>query len=361
MAFLVGELVANIGADSTKFNRALADARRTGMVAADKIGKRFEAAGVKMKKVGRDMTFFLTAPLLGVGFAAVSASMKINESMANIATLIPGNTARVKELKSELQAMAVEVGKSTTDLSAGLYQTISAFGDGADTLKILEINAKAAAAGLSTTTEAIDLTSAVTKGYGDTSAAAVRKAADMGLMTVRLGQTDFPQLAASIGRVTPLAAELGVASEELFTTFATGTGVTGKAAEVSTQLRGVLQSMLAPTADMRKLFIELNVENGKAMLKQLGLKGTIDAIVEAADKAGIPLQKYIGSIEGQTIALALTGSQSDTYAAKLAEMQKAAGTTAIAFKEQTEGINAAGFLDEAAVSRDRGTEAESRR
>ena len=39
-------------------------------------------------------------------------------------------------------------------------------------------------------------------GYGDTSAAAVAKASDLALLTVRLGQTTFPELAASIGRVT---------------------------------------------------------------------------------------------------------------------------------------------------------------
>ena len=49
----------------------------------------------------------------------------------------------------------------------------------------------------------------------------VRHAADLALTTVRLGQTDFPQLAAAIGKTTPLAAKLGVTQEELAASYAT--------------------------------------------------------------------------------------------------------------------------------------------
>jgi len=59
-------------------------------------------------------------------------------------------------------------------------------------MKVLEINSKAAAGGVATTRDAIDLTSAVTKAYGDTSAAAVQGVSDLALETVRLGQTTFP-------------------------------------------------------------------------------------------------------------------------------------------------------------------------
>ena len=60
----------------------------------------------------------------------------------------------------------MEMGKSTGDMTTGLYQVISAFGYGSDSLAQLELNARAASAGLATTEQAIALTSAVTKGYG---------------------------------------------------------------------------------------------------------------------------------------------------------------------------------------------------
>ncbi len=50
----------------------------------------------------------------------------------------------------------------------------------------------------------------------------------------------------------------------------------------------------------------------KAMLADLGLAGALDVIKDAAEASNMPLQKYISSIEGQTLALALTGTQADT-------------------------------------------------
>lgn len=331
MCATIARMNVVLGMDSKDFERGVKDATSAG-----------ESLSSKLGKIGAGMTAGVTLPIVGAAAAAVKFATDFNSSMANVASLGVASD-RVTELKGNIQSMAVETGKSTEDLAGGLYQVISAFGDTADTASILEINAKAAAAGLATTSEAIALTSAVTKGYGDTSAAAVQQASDLALMTVQLGQTTFPELAASIGSVTPLAASLGVAQQELFAVMATGTGVTGNASAVSTQLRGVLQSLMAPTADMVKLQESLGYSSGEAMLKGLGLQGTIAAVTQAAAASGTPLQKYIGSIEGQTLALALGGPQADAYAQKLAAMGGAAGATDAAFAAQTQGINAGGF------------------
>ena len=304
--------------------------------------KSISSLSSKLSETGKALSVGVTAPLLGAAGAAIKFSNDFNEGMANVASLGVASD-RVIELKDNLQQMAVETGQTTDDLSGGLYQVVSAFGDTADTASILEINAKAAAAGLATTTEAINLTSAVTKGYGDTSAEAVQKAADLAQQTVILGQTTFPELAGSVGKVVPLMASLGGSQEELFATMATATGVTGNAAEVATQLRGVLQSLMAPTADMTTLMNGMGYETGAAMLQGEGLDGVLKAITEAAAASGQPLQKYIGSIEGQTLALALAGPQADTYKEKLAAMGNAAGASSSAFDAQTQGINANGF------------------
>lgn len=306
--------------------------------------KTVELTGKKLADVGKTLTVGLTLPLAGAGAAAFKLSTDFNRSMANVGSLIPGATARVAELKRAVQDLAVAHGKDTQDLAAGLYQTISAFGDrGAESMKVLEINSKAAAGGVATTRDAIDLTSAVTKAYGDTSAAAVQGVSDLALETVRLGQTTFPELAASIGRVTPLTSQLKVSQQELFAVLATATGVTGGAAEVNTQLRGVLQGLMSPTEDLVKLYRQLGVASGEQLIQQRGLQGAIAAIVQAAQASGQPLQKYLSSIEGQTLALALAGPLAQDYTSKLTAMGQAAGATDRAFAAQTQGVNAAGF------------------
>ena len=343
----VGEAYIELQARMAKFESQLRSAEVMTGKSVGRMQAKFKALAPTFRKVGIGMAVAGGAITAVLGLTVKSA-ISFNKEMANIASLIPKATKRVIELKKAIRVMAVDVGKSTADLAQGAYQVISAFGDTADTVAILEMSARAATAGVASTTEAISLLSAVTKGYGDTSKEAVKKASDLAFQAVTLGQTTFPELAASIGRVIPLTAELGVSQEELFAVMATGTGVTGKAAEVSTQLRGIMQSLMAPTADMTILLEKMGYESGKAMLADLGLAGALELVKNEADASNTPLQKYISSIEGQTLALALTGTQADTYIEKLAAMRDSIGLTDIAFKEQTEGINAAGFAFEQA-------------
>lgn len=309
---------------------------------AEAAQKELRKFGRNMDKIGSELSTKVSLPIIAAGAAALKFSIDFNKSMANVATLIPGNIGRVEELKKSIQDLAIDTGKSTEDLANGAYQVVSAYGDSAETIGLLRLAAESAAAGVATTTDSINLLSAVTKGYGDVSLESNRQVSDLAFTAVKLGQTTFPELAASIGRVVPLSAELGVSQEELFAVMATGTGVTGGAAEVSTQLRGVLQSLMAPTKDMSELLEGLGVSSGKALLEQRGLSGTIETIVSAAEKSGIPLQKYMSSIEGQTLALALAGAQSETYEQKLQAMATAQGATAEAYQEQTSGINSFG-------------------
>lgn len=305
--------------------------------------------GKKLSDLGGTLTKSITLPVVGAGIAIAKTGKEFNEGLSNIATLIPGQSERLQELKKDIQEVAIATGKSTNDITEGTYSVISAYGDAEDTMEKVEINAKAARAGLATTNDALNLSSAVMKGFGDTSAEANEKVMDLAFETLKLGQTSFPDLAASIGAVVPLTNELGIAQEELFGIYATATGVTGNASEVSTQYRGILKALMAPTKDMTALMQKMGYADGQAMIKKEGLLGTIKAIVNAAESSGTPLQKYIGSIRGQTLALALAGEQSDVYQEKLEKLKNSTGAMDTAFKEQTEGINETGFTYEQAM------------
>lgn len=328
----IGNLMVALGLDSAQFEKGLANARKT-----------LAGVGKSLESIGKELSLKVSVPLMGIGAVALKTSVDFNKAMANVATLIPGNIDRVNELKRGVQDLAIATGRSTGDLAAGLYQVISAFGDTADTMKILEINAKAAVGGLATTTEAINLTSAVTKAFGDTSAAAVQKVADLAQKTVKLGQTTFPELAEAIGKVTPLAKNLGVTMEEMFSVFAAATGVTGKASEVATQLRAFLQALMSPSKELTLLMETLGVKTGFAMIQQYGLGGSFGKVVEAAAAAGVPLQKYIGQVEGMTAALSIGVAQAEEYKRKFGEMKDATGESTRAYLEQTQGLNKLGF------------------
>ena len=301
-----------------------------------------DEATAQLKTVGQSVAG-LGAAAIAAGAAATGMATELNSGLAEVATLIPGQKKRLNELRGDVQRLAVAYGTGTGGLTKGLYEGISAFGDTADTVKILDINVKAAKAGVAETGEALALTSAVTKGYNDTTAEAVQKAADLAFKTVELGQTNFPDLARSIGAVTPMSAALAVSQEELFGVMATATGVTGGAAEVSTQLRAALSAMAAPTASMTKLYADMGVESGKALIEQEGLQGAFHKIIEVSGGMEGELSKYIGSVEGASLVTALATTQSENWATKTEAMTDAAGAVDVAFGEMTQGVNASQF------------------
>lgn len=326
--------------DSTKAKTDLDGIDTKAKTVTGKMGTAFGAAGKAIGTAVVAGTAVAGAAVVALGVTATKAAADFQAGFQNLDTLLGGNKDRINELKEDVKALAPATGQSLSTLTDGLYQVVSAFGDSADTASSLDINARAAAAGLATVEQAVALTSAVTKGYGDTTAEAQQKAADLAFTAVKLGQTTFPELAASIGKVVPLSTSLGISQEELFAVMATGTGVTGTASEVSTQLRGVMQSLMAPTASMTALIAAQGYESGAALIESEGLAGALALVTGEAEASGLPLQNYISSIDGQTLALTLAGSQSDVYQEKLAAMNLSNGAAAEAFAIQQQSVTA---------------------
>ena len=262
--------------------------------------------------------------------------------MSNVQTLLTGTqdeiAAKVSKYGDIVKEVSRTTGLETSNLTDGLYQVVSAFGDVDDAAKIMEIAAKSAKAGNAETSDAVNLLSAVTKGYGDISAEANQKAADLAFTTVRLGQTSFPELASSMGKVIPLCATMKVSEEELFGAMATLTGVTGGTAEVSTQLKATIQGFMQPTTAMTSALKKMGYENGQVAIESLGLQGALDALKESVNGDELAFAGMFSSVEAKTAVLALAGAQSEDFTNKTKEMYSATGAAESAFDTQTANL-----------------------
>ena len=282
-----------------------------------------------------------TITALGAAIYAgpVKKSIEFENQMANVSTLLDGDipaiSARVAELRKDIINLSNATGVGTDNLTDGLYQVISAFGDSAESAKLLEIASKAAKAGGATTADSINLLSAVTKGYGDISAEAQQKAADLAFQTVKLGQTSFPELASSMGKVIPLASTLSVKQEDLFGAMSTLTGVTGGTAEVATQLKATMQGFLSPSTNMTKSLEKLGYATGKDLLESKGLQGALDLLKESVGGNELEFAKLFSSVEAQTAVLSLAGEQADNFRNKTTQMYEAGGAAQSAFEKAT--------------------------
>lgn len=327
----------NAKSELSKLNKEAAKEERKA-----KFGEAFEKFRGDAAKTAASYYGFKT--VIGKGLDFTKDFARFESGMANTATLLDGDKlakkARIKELGSAVKKMSLETGLSMANLQEGLYQTVSAFGDTAETSDRLEIAAKSAMAGGATTADAINLLSAVTKGYNDTSAEASQKAMDLAFNTVKLGQTSFPELAHSMGAVIPLASTLGIKQEELFGAFATLTGVTGGTSEVATQMRGALQGFLQPTAQMTNALRKLGYANGMSALKAQGLGGMLEKLKQSVGGNEVAFAQLFGSIEAKNAVLALTGAQAESFGQKTASMMNSAGAATEAYSEKSETAEA---------------------
>lgn len=304
-------------------------------VAVEGTEKAAKALG-KAALIGTAAAFTATA---AAGTMAVQSAIEYQAQMQNVGTLLDGDVqGKLQGMSKQLKQVSIDTGVCTSDLTEGLYQVVSAFGESADNVKQMEIAAKAAKAGNATTVDSINLLSAVTKGYGDTSAAAMQKASDLSFMTVKLGQTSFPELASSLGQVVPLASTLKVSQEELFGAMSTLTGVTGGTAEVTTQLKATMQSFLSPSTEMQKTLKKMGYASGAAALESEGLGGILNKLKESVKGDEVAFANLFTSVEAKNAVLALAGNQAQNFTDKTQAMFEASGAADAAFKTQTASV-----------------------
>lgn len=307
-------------------------------------------AGRRMRDVGRNLMLKVTAPIVAMGVLSLKSAMDFNQAMANIAILIPGQTKRIQQLKNEILDLAEKMGKAPADVAKATYDMISALQDSEETMEKVRLSGMVARAGMTSMTEATKLLIVQTGAYGDTSLEAFKKAANLAFQTVKLGVTTFPELAASMGLVIPLAAQLDVKQESLAGMMATLTGKTGDTSQVATQLAGAMSAILKESPLMEKAVKVLGERFGYSaksaveLVKEIGFFKAYHQFFEVLGRDEKKMTELIGGRKEALMAIfSLLGKMSEDYIDKSGKMYDVTLALIEAWKEQTEGINKVGF------------------
>lgn len=276
---------------------------------------------------------------------ATEAALAFSSQLGKIAALMPGEEAQVYAYRDSLQALAIQYGKTTGELGAGLEGVIQSFNDASTAVQTLELSVKTATATGSTSADALRLLAAVTKAYGDTSLKTQTRVADLAQQTILLGDVQAGELASSIGRVTPLAKSLGVTMEDLFGVFAAATGVTGGAAEVSTQYASVLRGLIDRGPEMNKAFKAAfggdGIKTAEAAIGKYGLQDTLIKLAAQTDGTEEQFNALFGRAEATTLALFLTGETSKKAASQIKAVADANGAVSKSAEAVTTGLGKA--------------------
>ena len=249
-------------------------ALKTGMTTANKQVKTFSKDMKKSFASVKKNWIAVTAVITGSLFAlkrAFSTYTDFAQRMTEVNTLLRLTTESFADLTQQVLDLTRVLPQTASELAAAEYDIVSAgVTDLAESMEALELSAKAAVAGVTSTKIAANAGLAVMNAYGKT-VADLPDIFDTLFKTVELGVVRFEELSQNLGQVLPIARAAGVDFETISAALASLTKVGIKAPEAVTALRGALVALNAPTKAAKEEMKNLGITSGDlvSMLEQI--------------------------------------------------------------------------------------------
>lgn len=272
---------------------------KTGSEQLEKYADQTQKFGKKMTDAGKKMTAGVTTPIAGAGAAASKLAIDFEDSMAKVSTIADTTKTPIDDLKVGIMELSSETGQSASELSEAMYQAISASVDTEKSVEFLSTAVQAAVGGFTDNATAVDGLTSVLNSYG-LEVEHVDEVANQMLITQNLGKTTFGELASSIGQVTPVAASLGVTTEELFSSLAVTTAQGLGTSESITALKAAMSNIIKPSKEAADAAEALGIDFSVSALQSKGWIGFLKDIREGLGKAAPEYEKLAVSVENGT-------------------------------------------------------------
>jgi len=281
----------------------------------------------------------VAAAAVDIGTKAVAAASKLEDALAEVSTLVDTTIVDMSKMSRGVTAMSTDVFKSSTQLSNGLYQVISAGVDAGESLDVLGVAAKSATAGLTDTFTSVDVLTNVLNAYG-LETAETQRVSDLLFGTIKEGKTRFAELAGSLGRVLPIAASLNIPLEELLGSIAQLTKGGLSTSESVTAIRSALSAFMSPAESANDLLGEQANLLSASAIKSKGLIASLSDLTKAIGSDEAALAKLLGRQEAVLAATALVGAQMGKTQQTIADVGASTGETERAFAKMTDTFSA---------------------
>ena len=287
----------------------------------------------------------LASAVIGVAAAyrilssSFDRAKKHDRALSETLTLLDETIESTKILdKVSRDLVSVYGGASLTNLQA-FYQAISAgIGDARESVAFIVEANKLAVAGVTEVGPAVDVLTSVVNAYGK-STISVTRASDILFETVRRGKTTIGELQRSLGRLTPIAAPLQIAFEEVAAAIATVTANGVNSFQAMTSLTQVFQAIAKPSKEARDLAKELGIEFDVVALKAKGFGGILKDIVEKTQASKILVGRLFPSVESlKSILPLMTSVGMERFFRNLDYMLNSKGSTDEAFSKRTKSL-----------------------
>lgn len=279
----------------------------------DQLTTQLRTVGGNIAMVGGAFTA-LGGTVMAAMAPIVKSAVSYETAMNKIRALTIASEADVKSWGQEILKLSGTVGKSPKELADALYFIASSGQVGATGFQILETSAKMAALGMGQTEEIARALVSTVNAYGPANLSAAQ-AGDILTRTVIEGGAQADEYANVLGRILPIASQLGVGLDEVGAFMATFTRLGVKGSEAATALRGTLNAIGAPGKQAAEGLSAMNL-SGEQLRKMLADQGLVAVLELLMEKTGGNIEKLdliIPNIRALTGVLGVAGKQGDEY------------------------------------------------
>ena len=310
----------------------------TGVITARTLGDSMRMSASLMK-------YTVAGAFMKVGTAALQAFRNFELSFSRIRGLVGVSADEVNKMKEATLGLAGATTRGPEELAEALYFITSAgIRDSATALSILEVSAKAAAAGLGETKVVADAVTSAMNAYGLGNLSAT-SATDILTAAVREGKAEADTFAPAFSKVLPVAAAFGASFNDVAAAMAalTRSGMTAGTAGI--YVRQTLSQLLKPSKQGAEA-LEAVGTSAEEVRKNIGEKGLFAGLQELSTKLGgtekgtEKFAKVFGNIRALTSMLQLVGPAAAENEEIFRRMSNTTGDLDFAFMSYQETIDA---------------------
>jgi TP901 family phage tail tape measure protein len=310
--------------------------------------------GTAMQGFGRGATLMVSAPLTALGVASTKMAYDFEQSFSRMVGLAEVPASEVDRLQEAVKGLSGETGRAPAELAAGLYQAASSGMDATQALEATTLAARASALGMGQAKDSAGLIAAATNAYGKENITAA-ETMDILTMAIREGKAEPDEMAHALGRVIPIAAQMGIGFDEVAGSVAYLSNIMGDTDQTVTGFRDALVKLNNPTVQGRETLRQMGTsfEELQAALDEGGLLGALDLLrTHGFDQNSEAVPRLFADVQGFNAASALLSDNSGTLATTLGKTADAAGSFSEAWQNwlTTDGAKVAQAFGEIKVA-----------
>lgn len=297
-----------------------------GQDAAEELSNALAAAGIAVM-VKETADAFMDASEAAAEFE--TATMKIS-------TIADTAQVPLATISSDLMKLSRDTGESVNELSEAAYSALSASVDTASAVDFTGRATQLAVGGFTSSATAVDVLTTSLNAYG-LEASEAGGISDMLITTQNLGKTTVDELAASVGKVIPIASAYGVEMDNLSASYAELTKGGIATAEAGTYLKAMLNELGDGGSKVSKVLIE-QTGNSFAQLTEQGQSiGDVMGILgDSVNGNAGAFNELWSSSEAGVGALSLYNAGAEQFNSTLDAMQNSVGATSDAYAAMTD-------------------------